>query len=180
MRIISGSAKGRRLFAPSGLALRPTPGKVRSALFNILADRTSEASFLDLYAGTGAIGLEALSRGAKHVTFVEQSSRHLQYLRKNITACTQDEQSTVRGIAVENFLLTMSHAFDLVFLDPPYKEEVLEKILPRLEQGDIITDTGRLIIEHFHKHTLPETIGNTHFLKQYRYGETLLSFYGTH
>ncbi|NOY83669.1 MAG: 16S rRNA (guanine(966)-N(2))-methyltransferase RsmD [Nitrospirae bacterium] len=180
MRIISGSSKGRRLFAPSGLALRPTPGKVRSALFNILADRILDASFLDLYAGTGAVGLEALSRGALHTTFVEQSPRHLQYLRKNIAACLLEEQSTVRGIDAEDFLKTLSSPFDLVFLDPPYKEEALEKILPRLEQDDIITDAGRLIIEHFHKRVLPETIGNIHFLKQYRYGETLLSFYGTH
>jgi len=180
MRIISGSSKGRRLFAPSGLALRPTPGKVRSALFNILADQILEASFLDLYAGTGAIGLEALSRGALHTTFVEQSPRHLQYLRKNIKACLLEEQSTVRGIDAEDFLKALPYPFDLVFLDPPYKGEALEKILPRLEQGDIITDAGRLIIEHFHKRVLPETIGNIHFLKQYRYGETLLSFYGTH
>ncbi len=180
MRIISGSSKGRRLFAPSGLALRPTPGKVRSALFNVLANQILEASFLDLYAGTGAVGLEALSRGALHTTFVEQSPRHLQYLRKNITACLLEEQSTVRGIDAEDFLKTLPCPFDLVFLDPPYKGEALEKILPRLEQGDIIADAGRLIIEHFHKRVLPETIGNIHFLKQYRYGETLLSFYGTH
>ncbi len=111
---------------------------------------------------------------------MEQSLRHLQYLRKNIAACLFEEQSTVRGIDAEDFLKALPSSFDLVFLDPPYKGDTLEKILPRLEQGDIIATAGRLIIEHFHKQLLPETIGNIHFLKQYRYGETLLSFYGTH
>jgi len=178
MRIVSGSVKGRRLFAPSGLGLRPTPGKVRSALFNILSQEIVGATFLDLYAGTGAMGLEALSRGAKQATFVEQSPRHLQYLRKNVAACGMDGQSTVRGMAVEDFLKALPRHFDLVFLDPPYDGEALEKILPRLQQGDMIAGTGRVIIEHFHKHGLPETIGKISFLKQYRYGETLLSFYG--
>ncbi len=178
MRIVSGSIKGRRLFAPSGLALRPTPGKVRSALFNILSEQIAEASFLDLYAGTGAMGLEALSRGAKQVTFVEQVPRHLQYLRKNIAACGMAAQSRVRGMAVEDFLRASGQRFDLVFLDPPYTSDAFEKILPSLRSGDMIADTGCVIIEHFHKRALPEMIGKIGFLKQYRYGETLLSFYG--
>ncbi len=178
MRIISGSLKGRRIFAPSGLALRPTPDKVRGALFNILSDQVFDIAFLDLYAGTGAVGIEAASRGARQVTFVEQNGRHLQYLRKNLTTCKLSDQTTVYGIAAAHYLKASTHSFDLIFMDPPYESDEIEKVLPRLQEGDIIAKNGCLIIEHFHKQLLPEVVGEIHFLKKYRYGETVLSFYG--
>ncbi len=178
MRIISGFLKGRRIFAPAGLALRPTPSKVRGALFNILANTISNTSFLDLYAGTGAIGIEALSRGAQSTTFIEHDHRHLQYLRKNITTTAINDKSTVLGISVNDYLKATDQSFDIVFLDPPYAGDEIEKVLPRLQEGDIIAKNGFLVIEHFHKQTLPEVAGEICFLKKYRYGETILSFYG--
>ncbi len=179
MRIVSGLVKGRRIFAPSGLALRPTPNKVRAALFNILSNSIVGASFLDLYAGTGAVGIEALSRGAGFVTFVEQDPRHLAYLGKNIAACGFSEKSKVLGFAADHFLNGGVQPFDLIFLDPPYASGELEKILPRIWEGDMMTDRGQLVVEHFHKQVLPQAMGKIQFLKKYRYGETILSFYGT-
>lgn len=170
--------KGRRIFAPSGIVLRPTPAKVRGALFNILADSIPGASFLDLYAGTGAIGIEAFSRGATSVTFVEQAQRHLQYLKKNIVLCDLKDQSTVFSTSVDVFLKRQIGPFDLIFIDPPYKSGEFEKILPSLKEGDMIAENGRLVIEHFHKVPVPQSIGETHFFKKYSYGETTLSFYG--
>lgn len=178
MRIIAGSLKGRRIFSPSGIALRPTPSKVRGALFNILSDLISGVSFLDLYAGTGAIGIEAFSRGATSVTFVEQSQRHLQYLKKNITSCELNDQTRVFSTSAEDFLKRNLGPFNLIFIDPPYKSGEIEKILPSLKEGDMIAENGHIVIEHFHKVPVPQSIGNTHFFKKYRYGETTLSFYG--
>lgn len=180
MRVVSGLVKGRRIFAPSGLALRPTPNKVRAALFNILSDHIVGASFLDLYAGTGAVGIEALSRGAEFVTFVEQDPRHLQYLEKNIAACGFSEKSRVARLAVDHFLNGRIQPFDLIFLDPPYSSGELEKILPRIWEGDMMADKAQLVVEHFHKQVLPQATGKIQFLKKYRYGETILSFYGKH
>ncbi|MFQ5588618.1 MAG: 16S rRNA (guanine(966)-N(2))-methyltransferase RsmD [Nitrospiria bacterium] len=178
MNIISGKLKGRKIFAPGGLSLRPTPNKVREALFNILSNRVSGASFLDLYAGTGAVGIEALSRGATFAVFVEHDRRHRQFLNKNLMACGLNGQSAVFRSDATDFLKTTDQSFDLVFLDPPYAGEDIEKVLPRLNEGDIIAKNGCLIIEHFHKRALPEAFESIRFLKKYRYGETSLSFYG--
>lgn len=178
IRIISGSIRGRKLFVPPGLDLRPTTHKVREALFDILSDRIVGATFLDLYAGTGAIGIEALSRGAKKASFVEHNRKQLQYLRKNLDLCAINEKSHVFGITVLDYLNGGNPSFDFVFLDPPYQSLEIEKLLPRFEQDDIISEEGALIIEHFHKHSLPQKIGGIHFLKKYRYGESVLSFYG--
>ncbi len=170
--------KGRKIFSPPGLGLRPSPNKVRDALFNILSNRVWEATFLDLYAGTGAIGIEALSRGAKFAAFVEKNKNHIQFLRKNIATCSFTDESTIFGMTVNDFLERTFKRFDLVFLDPPYKNNALEKVLIRLEEGDIMAPSGRLVVEHFHKQPLPQVIGGIRLLKEYRYGETILTFYG--
>lgn len=170
--------KGRTLFSPPGLALRPTSNKVRESLFNILSDRIIGATFLDLYAGTGAIGIEALSRGAEAVTFVENNPVHLQTLKKNLKLCTLEESAAVFKTAVMNYLEKLNQTFDLIYLDPPYRSQEFEKMLPRLKRGDMIRSNGMLIFEHDHKQLLPHGIGEIYFIKDYRYGETVLSFYG--
>lgn len=180
MRIIAGTLKGRRLTAPSGLDLRPTSDKVKEALFNILSDRIEGAAFLDLYAGTGSVGMDALSRGARNVVFVENNKRHLQYLKKNISSCSFEGKAEIFSVSASDFLKKVKRAtrsFDFIFIDPPYASSEVEKILPMLWEGDMIMDRGMVIIEHFHKKTLPEESGNLFFLKKYKYGETVLSFY---
>lgn len=170
--------KGRRILAPAGLALRPTPNKVREALFNILSDQIKGASMLDLYAGTGAIGIEALSRGARHVSFVEQNRKHLKYLRKNLKTCLLTNESSLFGTTASIFLKRKTRSYRLIFLDPPYLSSEIEVLLPRLKEGDMISANGSIIIEHFYKKMLPQEIGNIYLIKKRKYGETALSFYG--
>lgn len=178
MKVLSGTIKGRKLVSPPGLELRPTPNKVRAALYDILARKILDASFLDLYAGTGAIGIEALSRGAKLSCFVESNQKHLRCLKKNIAQCSFATSSFVFGTSVFDFLTSSKQVFDIVFLDPPYSSDEIEKILPRLILGDMIAENGLIVVEHFHKKDLSKKIGDTDLLKFYRYGETVLSFYG--
>lgn len=179
MRIISGSMRGRKLHAPPGLDVRPTSDKVKEALFNILSDRIEGASFLDLYAGTGSVGIEALSRGARAVVFVEKSKRHIGFLKKNLSLTSLEPRSIIFGMEATEFLRKKrAGPFDFIFIDPPYEGEEIEKTLPLLGEGDMITDNSTVIIQHFHKKALPDQIGQLSFLKRYKYGETVLSFYG--
>jgi 16S rRNA (guanine(966)-N(2))-methyltransferase RsmD len=179
MRIISGSHKGRKLHAPSGLNVRPTSDKVKEALFNILSDRIEGASFLDLYAGVGSVGIEALSRGAKEVVFVEKSKRHIGFLKKNLSLSPFVGRFDLFCMDAIDFLKKKkSHPFQVIFIDPPYEGEEIEKALPLLGEGDMIADDGTVIIQHFHKKVLAEQIGRLRFIRRYKYGETVLSFYG--
>lgn len=178
MRIISGALKGRRLSAPPGRQVRPTSDKVKEALFNILSDRIEGASFLDLYAGIGSIGIEAISREAKEVTFVEGDKRPLEYLKKNLVACSVQERAKLFRLPVSDFLKKKkAMLFDVIFIDPPYQSQEIEKILPTVAVGDMIPEKGIVIIEHFHKKKLPEKIGAIHLSRSCKYGETVLSFY---
>src|SRR6266850_1752588 len=144
MRVIAGSLKGRRLKAPTWDGLRPTSDKLRETLFNILAARVEGARVLDGYAGTGAIGIEALSRGASHVTFVEKNRRATALIGENLKACGIEEGYTIRCADVAAALddLPAADAFDLILLDPPYDIEnvsvALEAAARRLAAGGLV------------------------------------------
>jgi 16S rRNA (guanine(966)-N(2))-methyltransferase RsmD len=178
MRVIAGSDKGRRLLA--GCDIRPTGDKVKGALFNVLSDSIVGASFLDLYAGSGAVGIEALSRGAANVVFVEQNRKQIPHLQKNLGL---DKARDRAGSAVRVLntsaadFLKRGQVFDFIFVDPPYDGPEIDMILPILAWGDMIAPSGFLIVEHFHKKVLPETVGRLICVKQRKYGQTLLSFY---
>lgn len=179
MRIISGFMKGRKLHAPPGLGVRPTSDKVKESIFNILSDRIEDASFLDLYAGIGSVGIEALSRGAKRVVFVEKSKRHIEFLKKNLSSTPFESRSAIFGMDATEFLKKKrAGPFDFIFIDPSYEGEEIEKTLPLLGEGDMITTNGTVIIQHFHKKVFSDQIGQLSFLRRYKYGETVLSFYG--
>jgi len=176
MRIIAGDAKGRRLFSPKGENLRPTSDKVKEALFNILAFRIVSASFLDLYAGCGSVGIEAISRGAKNVVFVEKNKTNILLLKKNLSLFPDYHAVHVFEGTVLHFLKKNKDTFDIIFIDPPYAEGN-EEILQTLGCYDNISPGGLVIIEHFHKKNLPDTAGVLSLLKRYRYGGTTLTFY---
>jgi len=176
MRIIGGDAKGKRLFFPAGVRLRPTSDKVREALFNILAFKISGASFLDLYAGCGSVGIEAISRGAKQVVFVEKEKTHTLLIKKNLSVFpTYDAVKVFEGTAL-HFLKKNNDPFDIIFVDPPYAD-LSEEILQTLGCCNTVQRTCIIIIEHFHKKNLPDIIGDLSLLKRYRYGGTTLTFY---
>jgi 16S rRNA (guanine966-N2)-methyltransferase len=181
MRVIAGTHKGRRLLSPkSGSAVRPTSGRVKEALFSILGDRIVGASVLDLYAGTGAVGIEALSRGAVRVVFVDSHRDSLTTLRANLKHCGLTGRAEVFFGEASAFLQHAAPAFDIVFADPPYAADGSNSVLPSLGRSAIIRDGTIVILEHLTKHTIPQHIGPLNRVKQYRYGDTTLSLFRLH
>jgi 16S rRNA (guanine966-N2)-methyltransferase len=184
VRVIAGHLGGRTLVAPAGAATRPTADRVREALFSVLGD-IEGSEVLDLYAGTGALGIEALSRGAQHATFVEQARPALRALRQNIQQLELGALTTVLPVAVERALKTAPWSrggFHLIFLDPPYAmvrggrfSDSLTKVAPRGLASALLPE-GRIILEHASAEKAPEVSGIA--LEQTRvYGDTALSFY---
>ena len=182
MRVVAGSQKGRRLRQPIGLGLRPTSARVKEALFSIITNRLDHANVLDLYAGTGALGLEAMSRGARNAVFVENQPAAIQVLRENIIRCNVTAFSNIIAQDVQTFLNTNSardtdNRFDLVFADPPYDASDLEPLLTQLGSSQHVASNGLVVIEHFKKSTLPSEAGCLRQIRQSRYGDTMLTFY---
>lgn len=163
-QILGGEFKGRRLQVPQGKTTRPTLAIMRKALFDILQQDVQEAAVLDLFAGSGSIGLEALSRGAKAATFVESDRGAIQCLKGNITLCKADDDSTVLTYDVFLALKKLSHAkksFDLIYADPPYGPAIqfqfLDKLLRFIDTHALLNPGGRLFLEE----ASPETISRT-------------------
>lgn len=188
MRISGGTVKGRRTATrrllkkkPTGERLRPTSSKVREALFDILRDKIAGASFVDLYAGTGTVGFEALSRGAGRAIFVEPEELRVRTMKSSVDDFGfQDRALIIRGKAKE-FLQRAAAAgerFDIFFVDPPYDSEEIERVFPLIGDGDLLERDGIVIVEHFFKKKVPETAGRLKVNRSYGYGDTTLTFYG--
>lgn len=181
MRVIAGSHRGRRLSGPEGTKLRPTSDKVRGALFSILSSRVPGARFLDLFAGTGAIGIEALSRGAASVTFVECDQAALRLLRKNLTVCSLMNQADIQPVSTDVFLGRSEWwggPFDIVFADPPYAACRDLDILWDAWTVGLVAPTGVMVIEQGSKSDLPNRMARAVLLRRYVYGDTALYLYG--
>jgi 16S rRNA (guanine(966)-N(2))-methyltransferase RsmD len=180
VRIIAGALKGRRITAPRGAATRPTADQVRIALMDTLGPRLPGARFLDLFAGAGAVGLEALSRGAASATFVEQDARAVAALRANVEALGVGAVATVRRGDVLREISALYRAgerFDLVFLDPPYDSALVDETLRLLGGGGLLLAEGWVIAQHFTKRAPAEAIGVLAAFRSRRFGETTLTFY---
>ena len=148
MRIVGGTHRGRRLHCPSGRSVRPTPDRVREALFSILGDRVPDTSILDLFSGTGALGLEAISRGAQHVTFVENGRQSLPHLQKNL-AFLAEEQFRLLPISTQRALPQLKGLhFDLIFMDPPYGKNLIAQTLNHIQRKDLVTKEDLIVCEH--------------------------------
>ena len=183
MRVIAGTHRGRHLRGPQGPALRPTSDRVREALFSILGNRLPHSRFLDLYAGTGAVGIEALSRGAMHVTCVESNVEALRLLRRNVSECGMAHQMTIHGQTVKQFLGRPDHwrgPYDIVFADPPYAiVKELESLFGDVAIHHLFADDSWLVIEHAERTALPTRLGRNAFLRRYDYGDTALSVFSS-
>lgn len=180
MRVIAGTQKGRRLHGPKGPGLRPTADRVKEALFSILGSRIVDARFLDLYAGTGAIGIEALSRGAQHVTFVETDPTAVRVLRANITQCKLDASAEIQTCPAGAFLKRPTKAaiqYDIVFADPPYQQDHLAELWATLAGTATIAPDALIVLEHSSKSAVPQADARLSLLRQYRYGDTTLSVF---
>ena len=181
MRVIAGSHRGRRLSGPEGTALRPTSDKVREAIFSILGAQVFGGRFLDLYAGTGAVGIEALSRGATSVTFVESDPKAVQLLHKNLRACRLLDRVQVHLEKTATFLDHKDRwggPYDVLFADPPYAAlDELEIITHALRPG-LLSEHAVVMIERDSRTTLPTLIGHASLVRRYVYGDTALYLYG--
>ncbi len=176
MRVTGGIGRGRRLSAPSGERLRPTSDKVKQALFNIMGEKVAGAAFLDLYAGAGGIGVEALSRGASHVVFVDVSGDSLKFVRQNLEKTGFARNAEVIQADALSFLERPSGPYDIIFLDPPYVQELLS-LLIRVSAAEIMKPDGLVIAEHFKKQRSPEEAGGLALFRTAQYGDTVLAFY---
>jgi 16S rRNA (guanine966-N2)-methyltransferase len=180
VRVIGGSFRGRRLHAPRGLATRPTPDRVREALFSILSSRVEGALFLDAYAGTGAVGIEALSRGARRCLFVESDAQALRALRRNLAGLEIEELAGVMGgdfAAAARRLPSAEGAFDIVFLDPPYGPGEIHRALRLCAAGELLAPSALLVAQHDARTEMPEREGRLERGRSYRYGSTRLTLY---
>jgi 16S rRNA (guanine(966)-N(2))-methyltransferase RsmD len=180
MRIISGKYKGRVIKMPKGI--RPTQDKVRKALFDILGN-VEGLSFLELFAGSGAVGLEALSQGAKEVVFVEKDRKCAKGIEKNLSllGCLSFNNVITLDVdeAIKRFLKDKKK-FEIIFMDPPYYRDLAKKTLQTLSAYDILAPNGFTVMQHFKKDNLPAQSGDLKLFRQARYGDTVLSFYRKH
>jgi 16S rRNA (guanine966-N2)-methyltransferase len=179
MRIIGGEAKGRRIYLPRGSNIRPTSDRTKEALFNILQPIEGKI-FLDMFAGSGNVGFEALSRGAARVVFVEKNTALANAIRKNIKDFGFNERSEVLTIELRRGIQELAareETFDVLFADPPYERELVGKTLQCLEDGKLFSREGIIVIQHSVREILQETTNNQYTLTdQRRSGDTVLSF----
>jgi 16S rRNA (guanine966-N2)-methyltransferase len=180
-RIIAGAGKGRRLKTTAGDATRPTGARVRQSLFDILAPVIPGCRFLDAFAGNGGVGLEALSRGASTVVLVDRAAAAVEAAKENARALSsaggdvrvyrQDARTAIGALADQG------RQFDVVYLDPPYDSDLYEPLIGLLGEGALLAEDAVVVAEHFHKRSLPETIGALTRTREKRVGDHCLSFY---
>lgn len=176
MRVITGSARGRRLKEPADYSVRPTTDMVKEAVFNIIQFKVEGARVLDLFAGTGQLGIEALSRGAAEAIFVDSSNDSLKLVRENLKITGLEERARVsRGDALS--YLRSGEKFDIVFLDPPYDSDLLEKSINSATGFDILREDGIIICESRKDKILPEPGREGYSKKEYKYGKIKLTVY---
>lgn len=170
MRVISGTARGLKLKAPEGLNTRPTADRIKESLFNIIAPYLREANFLDLFSGSGAIGIEALSRGAENVVFVDSSKESYEVIKKNISSAKFLEKSQVYNadcLCILDTLANKNLCFDIIFMDPPYSKKLIEPILNKIKDKNLLKCNGIIICEQHIDDEIPTILG----LKNYRVKE---------
>ena len=170
MRVITGTARGKRLRTLDGLDVRPTSEKVKEAIFSIIQFDIPEARILDLFAGSGQLGIEALSRGAKGCVFVDQSRSSSAVIRENVEACGFSERSRILNMNAIDYLRS-APTVDIALLDPPYSKGLITDALPLLESK--IAPNGIVVCEHEAGLVLPERVGRLKKKREYSYGKTV-------
>ena len=182
MRIIAGRLKGRRLKTPTWEGVRPTSDRLRETLFNILAPRMLDARVLDVFAGTGALGIEAISRGAADVTFVEQDRRAQALIAENLAHCSVASGYTiVRADAVRGLTsLRQGRGYDVILLDPPYGLDRTEVVRTLAAAGALLGPDGVLVFEHARRTPTPDPVEGLYHARDVTSGDSALSFYERH
>lgn len=177
MRVIAGSLKGRRLDAPTWDGLRPTSDKLRETLFNVLSARIGEARVLDGFAGTGAVGIEALSRGAAHVTFVDADARAVRLIQRNLEHCGvgADRYAIIRARFADAAAQASGGPFDLVFLDPPYQTVDMAAVLAAV--APLVAPDGLVVLEHARRDAAPAAAASITKTRDILSGDSALTLY---
>lgn len=176
MRVITGSAGGTNLKAPGGLHTRPTADKVKQALFNIIQYEIAGET-LDLFAGSGQLGIEALSRGADHCVFVDEGSEAIAVIKENLRRTHLTEKAQVIRGDYLSYLKSCRKRFRLIFLDPPYAEKYLENAIKFISEIDILAEGGIIVTERPVEKALDEEFSGLARSKDYRYGKTVITLF---
>ncbi len=177
MRVISGKARGVQLKTPEGLLTRPTADRVKEAMFSVLQFDLPGARVLDLFGGTGQLGIEALSRGAKSAVFVDAGEKPCALIKENLRRCKMESDGKVVRSDYLQYLERCRETFDIVLLDPPYAEVFLENALKKLSEIDILESGAIIVAERPVEKDLPLEISGFTRSKDYKYGKTLLTLY---
>jgi len=182
MRITGGRSRGRILLGPKGRLIRPTADRVREAIFNMLGQDLSGYHVLDLFSGTGSLGLEALSRGAVYAVFIDNLNEAIELIKKNVERCGHRRSSRIlmtdltRGIPLTHAFLRRK--FDLVFLDPPYSKDIAPKLVAEILSGEGLSPTAQIVIETGKTADLPFSMSGLSRLRARVYGDTKITIYG--
>ncbi len=175
MRVITGIAKGRKLKAPEGEDVRPTADGIKEAMFSSIQFETEGSTVLDLFAGTGQLGIEALSRGAKKAVFVDSSRESVSYVRQNLAHVGLADKAEVVNMPNTAFLRTCTQKFDIALLDPPYQRRLVQKSLPAV--AELMSERGVIICEHEAGLALPDKVGDFVITKSKRHGKIGVTIY---
>ncbi|MGE0598422.1 MAG: 16S rRNA (guanine(966)-N(2))-methyltransferase RsmD [Dehalococcoidia bacterium] len=175
VRISGGTARGIPLTEPRGVRLRPTSGLVREAVFNILGERIDGANVLDLYAGTGALGIEALSRGAAHATFVEAAPGAVHAIFQSLARTSLAEQAEVVRGRLPGALSNLREKFDVIFIDPPYNDPGAEDTL--VAAAPLLAESGVIVYEHSSRYNPPLSVAGLKMQERRVYGDSAVAFY---
>jgi len=179
MRIISGTSKGRKLVTPKSQFLRPTSDRVKESIFNILREEMEGKVVLDLFAGTGNLGIEALSRGANKAIFVEKGRQALRLIQRNLNQFGLEERSEIipkDAIRAIGILKQRGESFDLILMDPPYEKGLIQGTLMKLNSYPIYHKDSILVIEHDRREPLPHIRNGWNLIRERRIGDTVISF----
>ncbi len=175
MRVITGTARGRRLLTLEGDDVRPTTDRTKEAMFSSIQFEIEGAHVLDLFAGSGQLGIEALSRGAQSAVFIEKNKQALDVIKKNLQSVKLAKNAIVLNTEAETYLTTTREKFSFIFMDPPYAKGYLQKLLPMADE--VVEEKGAIICEHPYGEELPEILGKTQIYRTYKYGKTAVTVY---
>ncbi|MDD4565178.1 MAG: 16S rRNA (guanine(966)-N(2))-methyltransferase RsmD [Eubacteriales bacterium] len=180
MRIIAGEFKGRRLNVPKGHKIRPTSDKVKEAIFSMISANIAEAVVIDLFSGTGNLGLESLSRGAKRCYFVDKSRDSMKFILQNIARCKQEEKAITIIGDFENAIKKIPEKSDIIFLDPPYNAGFLADCICFISELSLLSKGGVIVAEHEAGEPLPDMTSGYIRIKEKKYGTIAISIYSTY
>lgn len=180
MRVISGKARGLKLNAPKNDDVRPTTDRVKESLFNMINSYIMDSDVLDLFAGTGSLGIECLSRGSNKCIFVDNSKESINIVKSNIKKARVESESTILNLDFKsaiNSLGLKNEKFDIIFMDPPYYKNMFSDALGSIDNKNLLKEDGIIVVEHDTKDKFPDNIGRLYKTRDKKYGNTTITFY---